>query len=499
MGLLDQLSNLSPEQSQGLLAAAASLLQSGGPSRMPTSLGQALGGGLTAYQQSTDASRKRKIEEAQAAQVAKLTGLKIQDAESDLTNQTATRDRAEKLRQFNIQYGGGGAPSIGGGGNALPAAGIGGGEFYRAAESYGLPTDNESLNKIVGLVNSGMSVPQAAASVAGKTAPTAENARLLQQASAQSTPINQPAASSGGGNQKDGIYQQRLAYAQALRNAGFSGEADAAEAAALKFQPKVKGWEKVQQGGKVMYAPFYEDGTSGSPVPLEVAEKLEKVNTGGTTDLVNPYTGVAVRSMKNTQTPDSIASVAATLQGQRLTDARGKEANQIARDRLSVDKAPTEFQGKSAAFGLRAREADKILTQLAAAGPTGLGMIASDRPGALKSAVGDVPLIGSTLAAGVNTLPTWAGGPNANQQKAEQAQRDFVNAVLRQESGAAIGETEFQNARQQYFPQPGDGPEVIAQKANNRQLAIQGFEANAGRAKLTAPSANKGWGIEKVD
>ena len=53
--------------------------------------------------------------------------------------------------------------------------------------------------------------------------------------------------------------------------------------------------------------------------------------------------------------------------------------------------------------------------------------------------------------------------------KQEQAERNFVNAVLRRESGAAISPTEFQNAEQQYFPRVGDSPEVIEQKRINRR------------------------------
>jgi len=69
----------------------------------------------------------------------------------------------------------------------------------------------------------------------------------------------------------------------------------------------------------------------------------------------------------------------------------------------------------------------------------------------------------------------------SNERKlAEQAQRDFVNAILRRESGAAIAESEFQNAARQYFPQPGDTPEVIEQKRRNREIAIQGVARAAG-------------------
>ena len=58
-------------------------------------------------------------------------------------------------------------------------------------------------------------------------------------------------------------------------------------------------------------------------------------------------------------------------------------------------------------------------------------------------------------------------------QKFNQAQRDFINATLRRESGAAISEFEFENARQQYFPQPGEPEEVVTQKAAARRRVIQ--------------------------
>lgn len=459
MGILDAfqgLGNLTPEQSQGLLAFASQALQQSGPSRTPTSFGQILGGGLNAYQHSVTAAQKAKQEQEQADQIKQLTGLKIKDATSDLQNQELARQRASDLQKFYIARGlqGQGAP-----GGAAPA----------------------------------ISTPQAMGS---NLAPTTDNAALMSQLQPQqaATPDG------GGGAQTMGIFQQRMALASTLRNAGFSQEADAQEASALKFQPKVKGWEKVTQGGKVLLAPYFEDGTSGAPVPLEVAEKLQFQNTGGKTLGLNPFTGQSVASYNNTLSPDTAATVGATIRGQDLVNQRGIESNQIARERLSADKAPTEFQGKSAAYGLRAKESDKILNALAAAGGSGpLGVVANDRPGMVKSIAESVPLVGGGLGAAVNTLPSWAGGPNANQQKAEQAQRDFVNAVLRQESGAAIGAGEFDNAKRQYFPQAGDTPEVISQKARNRQLAIQGLEANAGKNKLTAPGAAGGWSIQKVE
>lgn len=68
----------------------------------------------------------------------------------------------------------------------------------------------------------------------------------------------------------------------------------------------------------------------------------------------------------------------------------------------------------------------------------------------------------------------------------DQAKRNFINAVLRKESGAAIAESEFENADKQYFPQPGDTPDIIAQKRENRELAIRLMEASAGEGAAYA-------------
>jgi len=81
----------------------------------------------------------------------------------------------------------------------------------------------------------------------------------------------------------------------------------------------------------------------------------------------------------------------------------------------------------------------------------------------------------------------------------DQAEKNFVNSILRRESGAAISKAEFENAEEQYFPRPGDNPEVIAQKKANRMQAMAGLKAEAGRALERIPlvpipemMANKG-------
>ena len=61
----------------------------------------------------------------------------------------------------------------------------------------------------------------------------------------------------------------------------------------------------------------------------------------------------------------------------------------------------------------------------------------------------------------------------------DRAKREFVNAILRQESGAAIGQEEFNNADKQFFPQFGDSKETIKAKREARQRAIDGLKAQS--------------------
>lgn len=117
----------------------------------------------------------------------------------------------------------------------------------------------------------------------------------------------------------------------------------------------------------------------------------------------------------------------------------------------------SEDMRKAGGFALRADAADKIVSD---------PKIASAGTSLTEAGLSNIPIVGNYLV-----------GPE--YQKYDQAQRDFINAVLRRESGAAISESEFQNARKQYFPQPGDGPEVLAQKADNRKLAIESLRQSA--------------------
>ncbi len=72
-------------------------------------------------------------------------------------------------------------------------------------------------------------------------------------------------------------------------------------------------------------------------------------------------------------------------------------------------------------------------------------------------------------------------------QQLDQSKRQFVNAILRRESGAAISASENDNYTRQYFPVPGDKPEVIKHKAESRKLAIAGLSSEGHRVASNLP------------
>jgi hypothetical protein len=142
--------------------------------------------------------------------------------------------------------------------------------------------------------------------------------------------------------------------------------------------------------------------------------------------------------------------------------------------------ALTESQGNATAYGMRMKEANAILEPLENAGKTNTGLI----KGAVSGAVGLVPFIGDKLedvsGSVFNALPRVLGGLSPEQQQVAQARINFITAILRKESGAAIGASEFATAEKNYFPKPGDDAATIAQKQAARKTAIKAMEIQAG-------------------
>lgn len=249
-------------------------------------------------------------------------------------------------------------------------------------------------------------------------------------------------------------------------------------------------------------AAFQSEVQRFSDMGLGIKGKLEQVwkQKGYDLDVER-----ATETRRHNQTSEGL-----TARGQNMADARAREATTaittkpfevtgpdgspmlVRQDRqgnitpvqgygpkAGASKPLTEGQAKALGFGSRMREADRLLGDLEAKGVT--------TPSLIKQGAEAVPLIGGALGMAANA--TLASD---DQQSVEQAQRDFVNAILRRESGAAISESEFQNARRQYFAQPGDSDQVRAQKARNRKLAMDGVLAEVPEGKRNSLSSTGG-------
>ena len=208
-----------------------------------------------------------------------------------------------------------------------------------------------------------------------------------------------------------------------------------------------------------------------------------QVDTGTTIEFRDPRDPTKVLQVIPKSQMPTAGQVVEREEGTFLVDTRTGQAKPVVGPQgqaLIGGKPLTETQSNAVAFGMRALEANKLATDLEGKGFTNTGVIRT----AIGGTMGQAPIVGGKLEQGVrsafNVLPEFVGGPSPEQQQVDQARRNFISAVLRKESGAAIGVDEYANEERKYFPQLGDSDKVIKQKQDARKLAIQALEAQAG-------------------
>ncbi len=86
--------------------------------------------------------------------------------------------------------------------------------------------------------------------------------------------------------------------------------------------------------------------------------------------------------------------------------------------------------------------------------------------------------------------PNWVLPKDLQQWTS--AKKDWLAGNLRKDSGAAIGKEEYTTDDKKYFPQPGDAPETVAQKARLREAEEQAMYMSAGRAREYIIMPNQG-------
>ena len=209
------------------------------------------------------------------------------------------------------------------------------------------------------------------------------------------------------------------------------------------------------RGGTV--TPIYQGATK--PTFGVIGEKDgEKIH-----GWIDPVKGTTTPS----QVPGSGSSRSVTLPSGEVIEApQGVDLKKF-REHASAAVADamsgklTETQAKDTRFANRMEKAEGVMSTFEEQGLSGWG---------------------KTMEAG--GLPVLSALGNFAQTKEYQqyktARDNFITALLRDESGAAIGTTEFARMERELFPQPGDGADVLRQKREMRAVAIDGMKKGAG-------------------
>lgn len=139
------------------------------------------------------------------------------------------------------------------------------------------------------------------------------------------------------------------------------------------------------------------------------------------------------------------------------------ETGQFSVSQGGVGGDMTESESNASMFGARMLTANQALDTLESEG-TKLGQMIA----------GKIPVVGNYMLT-----------PEGRQY--QNAQKNFVAALLRKESGAVIGQDEIDDAIPIYFPVAGDDPQTIEMKRRNRQIVVNAM-MQAGKTGVAGQS-----------
>ncbi len=169
----------------------------------------------------------------------------------------------------------------------------------------------------------------------------------------------------------------------------------------------------------------------------------------------NGYEAAPIPGAKIADKPYSeIAKLKADLDAGRID--KQTYDRKIAKETAPTEKNYKQFQLQAAAYADRMANSENILQpfeKLAAEGNF-------DPVNNTSAALSKVPLAGGYLS---NVVLS------SEQQQYRNAAEEWIRAKLRKESGASIPDKEMEQEYKTYFPVPGDGAEVIKQKATMRR------------------------------
>jgi len=485
-------------QRQALLSTAAALLQAGGPSATPISLGQALGAGLQAGTASYGKAQEGAIQQL-------LTRQKLDETK----RAQATLEAYQKFIAGRPTQGQAITPE-----QAIAMPGMPVGPTVERAELIGQP---------------GPSVAPT-----GGSALTPEMRQLLRflppdKGITEAMKFMQPPEVIGEPYRTaEGKTFQRLKTGGRIEIP--TGEAPALEALG---EPK----EVTDASGNPVLIQRYKDGSvktiEGFGVPREMVQmnlnnkiiwvdknripanaeyltglspaeaerlRLERAQLGIALDRLQLSKAEFDRGQYDrVETADGFAYVP-KVPGLPIIPIAGAGGEQ-----LTGKGASTEDQAKSAGFSLRMNQAKQIfnqpltdpLTQQPIVDMNGKQLTLEDvfgTPSRTQAILRSIPSAGLTTGF-ANFFES--GG----RQQYRQAQENWVTANLRSESGAVIGTDEMEKEIKKYFPQTDDKPQTIKQKADARRSAEIAMQVRGGPAlkaiqkaqQATQPSAGLSW------
>lgn len=148
--------------------------------------------------------------------------------------------------------------------------------------------------------------------------------------------------------------------------------------------------------------------------------------------------------------------------GQALVLGQPKEAMKI----MGKDEDPKEYQTKDALWAERMGRAEIVMR-----GNIGTPDNPKYNPGATKNAFWPDDNFG-IIPFNLFNSEKW--------RQYQGGAREWIAALLRKDTGAAVTETEWKLYFPTYFPQPGDSPEVQKQKVERRVAEARKLRASSG-------------------
>lgn len=225
---------------------------------------------------------------------------------------------------------------------------------------------------------------------------------------------------------------------------------------------------------------IWEVDAAGNPVRLvQAAQTSPRSMTIGTPDPTarfrEPRAEIELRSAQA-----GLANDAERIRLAREDQLLQREANARAAEKDQRDQKTSDARG-----GIETTESERTAAFLAtrvAGGLRDLRTIGNIGAPSIKDAT-----IGSTFLGNYAT--------DENRQRTINAQRDILDAALTLGTGAAYTQEQIDAYRASYFPQPGDQPKTMEDKARRLQTLMSAGRVKAGAAGSLIDSALQGSGM----